>query len=85
MTARRTVLRDPSQSQARVGARDGRSSQDGVSQQQESAPLILPQLNRLHEAFLVRGEDASMLLLLPSRHRIAYTPDHPALAALHRP
>ena len=48
----------PSQSQARVGARGGRSSQDGVSQQQEAAPLFLPQLNRFNEAFLVRGVDA---------------------------
>ena len=31
-------------------ARPGRDSQDGVSQQQEAAPLFLPQLDRLHEA-----------------------------------
>jgi hypothetical protein len=30
-----------------------------VYQQQEAAPLFIPQLNRFHEAFLVRGEDAS--------------------------
>jgi hypothetical protein len=51
----------PSQSKARVGARvgarGGRSSQDGASQQQEAAPLFLPQLERLNEAFLVRGEE----------------------------
>ena len=40
-------------------ARPGRFSQDGVSQQEETAPLFLPQLNRLHEAYIVRGEDAS--------------------------
>ncbi len=35
------------------------SSQDGDAQQQEAAPLFLPQLNKLHEASIVRGEDAS--------------------------
>jgi hypothetical protein len=40
----------PFQSQAHVGARGVRSSQDGVSQQQGAAPLFVPQFNR-------RGED----------------------------
>ena len=43
------------QSQAHVGARGGRSTQDAVSQQHEAAPLFVPQLNRLHEEFLVWG------------------------------
>ena len=47
------------QSQAHVGARGGRSTQDAVSQQHEAAPLFVPQLNRLHEEFLVWGGDAS--------------------------
>jgi hypothetical protein len=55
----------PSRSQARVGARGGRSSQDGASQQHEAAPLFLPQLDRLNEAFLVRGEDASNVAVTP--------------------
>ncbi len=42
-----------------VRARPGHNSQDGVSQQLEAAPLFLPQLNRLHEAYIVRGQDAS--------------------------
>ncbi len=46
----------PSQSQARVGARGGRSSQDGASQQHQADPLFLPQPDRLNEAFLVRGK-----------------------------
>jgi hypothetical protein len=48
----------PPPAQPGVRARPGRNSQDGVSQQQEAAPLFLPQLNRLHEACIVRGEDA---------------------------
>ena len=43
----------PSQSQVNVGASARLSSQDGVSQQQENAPLSLPQLNRLFEASFV--------------------------------
>ena len=48
----------PSQSQVYVGVNDGLSSQDGASQE-EDAPLTIPQLNRLTEASLMRGEDAS--------------------------
>jgi hypothetical protein len=61
----------PSQSHSRVGARGGRSSQDGVSQQQEAAPLFLPQLDRLNEAFLVREEDAPNVAVtpIPLQHR----------------
>ena len=46
----------PSQSQVNVGASARLSSQDGVSKQQETAPLSLPQLNRLFEASFVRDE-----------------------------
>ena len=49
------------QSQPGVRARVRRSSQDGDLQQQEAGPLYLPQLNRLHEAFHVREEDASKM------------------------
>ena len=49
----------PPPAQPGARARPGRISQDGVSQQQEAAPLFFPQLNRLHEAYIVRGEDAS--------------------------
>jgi hypothetical protein len=41
-----------------VRACPGRDSQDGVSQQ-EAAPLFLPQLDRLNEANIMRGEDTS--------------------------
>jgi hypothetical protein len=46
----------PSQSQVHVGARGGISSQDGVPQQQQAAPLSIPQLNRLLEVSLVQDE-----------------------------
>ena len=42
----------PSQAQAHVGSNDGLSSQDGASQQQQDATFIVPQLNRLHEAYI---------------------------------
>ncbi len=54
-----SLLLISSQSRAHVGARGGLISQDGVSQQQEDSPLFVPQLNRLHEASIVRAEDAS--------------------------
>ncbi len=62
----------PSQSQAHVGARGGLSSQDGVSQQQEDAPLFVPQLNRLHEASILRGEHASDVAVtaIPAQNRV---------------
>ncbi len=45
----------PPQSQSGTGARVGRSQQDGDAQQQEAAPLLLPQLNCLHQANFMRG------------------------------
>jgi hypothetical protein len=48
----------------------GRNSQDGDSQQQEVGLLLIPQLNRLNEAFLVRGEDASNMLTIPSQNKV---------------
>ena len=58
----------PAQPGAR--ARPGRNSQDGDSQQQEVGPLLIPQLNRRNEAFLVRGEDASNMLTIPSQNKV---------------
>ena len=55
----------PSQSQVNVGAGVRPSSQDGVSQQQEPAPLSLPQLNRLVEASF--NADVAVI---PSQHRV---------------
>ena len=62
----------PSQSQAHVGVGGGLSSQDGVSQQQQDDLLYIPQLNRLTEAFLVRGEDASNVAVtaIPAQNRV---------------
>ena len=56
---------------AQPGAR-ARPAQDGLdgASQQESAPLFLPQLNQLHELSIVRGEDASNVVVIPTQHRV---------------
>jgi hypothetical protein len=63
-----------SQSQVNAGAGARLSSHDGVSQQQEIAPLIIPQLNRLFEASFVRDEsspsNADDVAVIPSQHRV---------------
>jgi hypothetical protein len=39
--------------------------------QQEAGSLFLPQkLNRLHEAYFVRGEDASNVAAIPAQNRL---------------
>ena len=56
-----------------VGAGARPSSQDGVSQQQEPAPLSLPQLNRLVEASFVRDESSASnvdVAVIPSQRRV---------------
>jgi hypothetical protein len=58
------------QSQPGTGARVGRSQQDGDAQQQEAAPLLLPQLNCLQEAYIVRGEDACNVAAIPDQNRL---------------
>jgi hypothetical protein len=61
----------PSQVNAGAGAR--LSSQDGVSQQQETASLSLPQLNRLIEDSCVRDESSASnadVTAIPSHHRV---------------
>ena len=63
----------PSPSQVNAGASGGLSSQDGVSQQQEAAPLSIPQLNRLIEASFVRDESSASnadVTAIPSQHRV---------------
>ena len=45
------------QSQSGGRARVGHRSPDGDSQQQETDPLLIPELNRLNEVFLVWGEE----------------------------
>ena len=52
-----------------VRTRSGCDSQDGVPQQQEDAPLFIPQFDRHHEAF-VRIEDDSNTVVIPSQHRV---------------
>ena len=61
----------PSQVNAGAGAR--LSSQDGVSQQQETASLIVPQLNRLVEASFVRDESSASnadVTAVPSQFKV---------------
>jgi hypothetical protein len=64
----------PSQSQANVGAGARLSSQDGVSQQQQAAPLSIPHLNLLIETSIVRDESSdsnAAVTVIPSQHRVA--------------
>ena len=63
----------PSPSQVNAGADARLYSQDGVSQQQEAAPLSIPQLNRLIEASFVRDESSASnadVTAIPSQHRV---------------
>ena len=60
-------------SQINVGASARLSSQEGVSQQRETAPLSLPQLNLLFEASFVRDESSASnadVDVIPSQHRV---------------
>jgi hypothetical protein len=63
-----------SQSQVNIGAGHRPSSQDGgVPQQQETATLMLPQLNRLIEASFVRDESSASTTdatAIPTQHRV---------------
>ena len=63
----------PSQSQVNVRASARLSSQDGVSQQQETAPLSLPQLNRLFEDSFARDESSASnpgVAAIPSQFKV---------------
>ncbi len=63
----------PSPSQVNAGAGARLSSQDGVSQQQETASLSLPQLNRFFEASFVRDESSASnadTAVIPSQNRV---------------
>ena len=63
----------PSQVNAGAGARP--SSQDGVSQQQETSSLSLPQLNRLVEASFVRDESSASnadVPVIPSQLKVTH-------------
>ena len=63
----------PSQSQVNVGTRARLSSQDGVSHQQETSPLSLPQLNRLFESSFVRDESSASntdVVVIPSQDKV---------------
>ncbi len=60
-------------SQVNTGTSGGLSSQDGVPQQQQTAPLFIPPLNRLIEDSFVwdgRPDSNSDVTLVPSQHRV---------------
>ncbi len=62
-----------SSSQVNTGAITRLNSQDGVSQQQETVSLSLPQLNRLIEASFVRDEISvsnADVTVIPSQYRV---------------
>ena len=64
---------ESSQSQVNVGSSVRLSSQNGVSHQQETAPLSLPQLNQLLEASFVWDENSVSnvdVTVIPSQHRV---------------
>jgi hypothetical protein len=63
----------PSQSQGNLGSSARLSSQDGIPQQQEAAPLSLPQLDRLFEASFARDESSASdtgVTAIPSQLKI---------------
>jgi len=67
----------PSQSQVNAGASSRVSSQDGVSQQQQTVPLSIPQLNRLFEAFFERDEISvsnAGVDVIPSQFKVTTDP-----------
>jgi hypothetical protein len=68
-----TEVSAPSPSQVNAGAGARLSSQDGVSQQQETASLSLPQFNRFFEVSFVRDESSASnadTAVIPSQHRV---------------
>jgi len=63
----------PSPSQVNTGAAARLSSQNGVSQQQETTSLSLPQVNRLIETSFVRDESSASnvdVTVIPSQIRV---------------
>jgi len=51
---------------------DSAPSEDGVSQQEEDSSLTIPQINRLHEDYIVRGEDTSnvVVTVIPTQYKV---------------
>ena len=68
MIARTLYPQVQSVTEVRVGC----SQQDGDAQQEEVVPLFLPQLNSLHDAYIVRGEDAFNVDSIPDHHRLTH-------------
>ena len=63
----------PSQSQGNVGANPRPGPQNGVPQQQQTAPLSLPQLDRLYEASFARDESSvsnAGVAVIPSQFKV---------------
>jgi hypothetical protein len=62
-----------SPSQVNAGISGGLNTHYGVPQQLETAPLCIPQLNRLIEASFVRNESSASntdVIVIPSQHRV---------------
>jgi hypothetical protein len=51
---------------------DSAPSEDGVSQQEEDSSLTIPQINRLHEDYIVRDEDTSnvAVAVIPAQNKV---------------
>jgi len=51
---------------------DSAPSEDGVSQQEEDSSLAIPQINRLHEDYIVRDEDTSnvAVAVIPAQNKV---------------
>jgi hypothetical protein len=65
----------PSQPQGNTGASARLNSQDGILQQQQDAPLSLPQLNCLHEASFARDESSTSnagVAAIPSQLKVTH-------------
>ena len=68
-----TTLLTVAQSQGNVGDSARLISQDGVPQQQEAAPLSLPQLNRLFETSFAQDESSAStagVAAIPSQFKV---------------
>jgi hypothetical protein len=62
----------PPQSQSGVTGRVGHRSQDSDAHQQQTDPLLIQQISRLHEAYPwhMREADDSNMCTIPSQHRV---------------
>jgi hypothetical protein len=64
--------KEPPEVENGTGDSVARSQQDGDAQQQQAGSVFLSQLNRLHEAYFVRGEDASNVAAIPTQNKLIH-------------